>query len=69
LAKSGGTAEPDAVAGLTAAFITSKGGQGQMFVVKGNVLMGVGVGGVENGKVKPRRDLVRLLLAAALAAI
>jgi len=40
-----------------------------MFVVKGNVLMGVGVGGVENGKVKPRRDLVRLLLAAALAAI
>jgi hypothetical protein len=69
LVKSGGTSEPDSVGGLTAIFITSKGGQGQMFVVRGSVLVGAGVGGVVGGKVKPRRDLARLLMAAVLAAV
>jgi hypothetical protein len=69
LVKSGGTSEPDSVGGLTAIFITSKGGQGQMFVVRGSVLVGTGVGGVVGGKVKPRRDLARLLMAAVLAAV
>ncbi len=69
LANAGGKVEPDNVAGLPATFITSKGGTGQMFVVKGNVLLGAGVGTARHGKTTPLRDLARPLLAAALSGL
>ena len=69
LANAGGKVEPDTVAGLPATFITSKGGTGQMFVVKGNILLGAGVGTRKDGKTTPLRDLARPLLAAALSGL
>ena len=69
LANAGGKVEPDTVAGLPATFVTSKGGTGQMFVVKGNVLLGAGVGTARDGKATPLRDLARPLLAAALSGL
>lgn len=67
--KGGGKVEPDTVAGKPAEFVTSKGGTGQMFVVKGNILLGASVGTAQGGKTIPLRDLARVLLTAGLAKI
>jgi hypothetical protein len=69
IVKAGGKTEPDTVAGRPATFVISKGGTGQMFVVKNNILLGVGVGARVNGKATPLRDLARKLSVAALAGV
>lgn len=68
LVKGGGTAEPDTVAGLPALFTASKGGTVQMFVVKGDVLLGAGVHMPKDGKAA-ERDHSRALAAAALGGL
>ena len=69
MVKLGATTEPDTVAGLTAAFVTTKRGSGEMYVVKGSVLLGAGVSGLgpDHKTVQPSKDRSRALLAAALS--
>lgn len=69
LVNAGGKVEPDKVSGIPARFITSKGGTRQMFVVKGKILLGAGVGARRDGKATPLRDPARALLEAALSAL
>jgi hypothetical protein len=68
VAKLGAMTEADTAGRLPATFVTTTRGSGEMYVVKGNVLVGAGVGTVsQQGKVTPLRDRSRVLLAAALS--
>ncbi len=68
MVKLGAMTEADMAGRLPATFVTTKRGSGEMYVVKGNVLVGAGVGTVSrDGKVTPLRDRSRALLAAALS--
>jgi len=68
MAKLGATTEADTAARFPATFVTTKRGSGEMYVVKGNVLLGAGVATVSpDGTVVPLRDRSRALLAAALS--
>jgi hypothetical protein len=68
MVKLGATTEADTAGRVPATFVTTRRGSGEMYVVKGNVLLGAGVATVSpDGKVMPLRDRSRALLAAALS--
>ena len=67
MAKLGATIAADTAGRLPATFVTTQRGSGEMYVVKGNVLLGAGVATVSGGKVVPLQDRSRALLAAAIA--
>ena len=68
MVKLGAVTEADTAGRLPATVVTTKRGSGEMYVVKGNMLLGAGVGTVSPaGKVMPLRDRSRALLAAALS--
>lgn len=70
MVKLGATAQADTAAGLPATFVTTARGSGEMYVVKGNVLLGAGVGTLSaEHKTVPERDRSRDLLAAAVAGL
>ncbi len=69
IAAAGGDVAADTVGGRPASFITSDGGNGQMFVIQGKVLVGAGVVTRSKGVTTSLPDLSRQLATAALAGL
>lgn len=69
IAAAGGDVAVDTVGGRPASFITSEGGNGQMFVIQGKVLVGAGVVTRRKGMTTSLPDLSRQLATAALAGL
>jgi hypothetical protein len=67
--KAGGTAEPDTIAARPALFTVARTGTIQMYVAKGDLLVGAGVYTRQGGYIVPLKDFSRELAAAVLAAL